>query len=209
MFGRGDSLIIKLLFLKDSSTLFYNNSLSTFLSYFSDPPLMEGLSNYIEFSKPSPSYSYSSSNPALKYVSYQASSLALCERQWLRSLFGGLLHINAARKVAAVHLMRWWQLFSKIFLYLYLLHTCLKFILIVGVSWKITQVTRMLARLIFVWSEEGNLLRPQPSTLSLRDYLFWGLPSHLLLLGRIPISKQGLRPNIKIQAFAPTVFYYC
>ena len=159
----------------------------------------------MEFSKSSPSYSCSSSNPALKYVSYQASSLALYERQWLRPLFRGLLHINAARKVAAMHLMRWWQLFPKIFLYLYPLRTCLKSILIVGVSWKIAQVTQMLARLIFVWSEEGNVLRPQPSTLSLCNYLFWGLPSHLLLLRRIPISKQGLRPNVQIQTFAPTL----
>ena len=29
------------------------------------------------------------------------------------TLFKGLLHINAARKVAAVHLMWWWQLFLK------------------------------------------------------------------------------------------------
>ena len=166
---------------------------------------MKGLSHYIEFSKLSPSYSCSSSNPALKYVSYQVSSLALCERQWLRLMFRGLLHINAARKVAAVHLMRWWQFFPKIFLYPYPLRTCLKSILIVGVSWKIAQVTRMLARLIFVQSEEGNLLEPQPSTLSLCDYLFWGLPSHLLLLGRIPISKQGLKLNVQIQAFAPTI----
>ena len=165
---------------------------------------MEGLSHYIEFFKSSPSYICSSSNPAHKNVSYQASSLALCERQWLRTLFRSLFHINAARKVAAVHLMRQWQLFPKIFLYPYPLRTYLKSILIVGVSWKITQVTRMLARLIFVRSEEGNLLGPQPSTLSLRDYLFQGLPSHLLLLGRIPISKQGLRPNVQIQAFAPT-----
>ena len=153
------------------------------------PPLIEGLSHYIKFSKPSPSYSCSSSNPALKYVSYQASSLDLCERQWLRTLFRGLLHINAARKVAAVQLMRWWQLFPKIFLYHYLLYTCLKSILIVGVSWKITQVTWMPARLIFVRFEEGDLLQPRPSTLSWRDYLFWDLPSHLLFLGRISISK--------------------
>ena len=150
---------------------------------------MEGLSHYIEFSKSSPSYSCSSSNPALKYVSYQASFLTLCERQWLRPLFRGLLHINAARKVVAVHLMRCWQLFPKIFLYPYPLRRCLKSILIVGVSWKIAQVTRMLARLIFVRFEEGNLLGPQPSTFSLRNYLFWDLPSHLLLLERILISK--------------------
>ena len=76
MFVRGDSLIIKLLFLKGSSTLCYNSSL---VSLFFRSPLMEGLSHYIEFSKSSLSYSCSSSNPALKYVSYHASSLALYE----------------------------------------------------------------------------------------------------------------------------------
>ena len=204
MYVREDSLIIKLLFLENSSTLCYSSSLSIFLHYFSDPHLMEGLSHYIEFSKLSLSCNCSSSNPALKYVSYQASSLAFCERQCLRPPFRGLLHINTARKVAAVHLMQWQQLFPKIFLHPYLLHTCLKSILIVGVSWKIVQVTQMLARLIFVRSEEYNLLGSQPSTLSLHNYLFWGLPNHLLLLGHIPISKQGLRPNIQTQAFAPT-----
>ena len=205
MYVREDCLIINLLFLKDSSTLCYSSSLSIlFHSDFSDPFLMEGFSHYIEFSKSFLSYSCSSSNLALKYVSYQASSLVLCERQWLRPLFRGLVHINAARKVAAVHLMRWWQLFPKIFMYPYPFRTCLKSIFIVGISWKIAQVTRMLARLILIRSEEGSLLGPQPSTLSLRHYLFWGLPNHLLLLGHIPINKQGLRPNVQIQAFAPT-----
>ena len=141
MYVQGVSLMIKWLILEDSSLLCYSNFLFIFLHYFFDPSLMEGLSHYIEFSKPFPSYTCSSSNPALKYVSYQVSSLALCERQWLRTLFRGLLHINAAKKVATVHLMRWWQLFLKIFLYPYRLRTCLKSILIVGVSWKITQVT--------------------------------------------------------------------
>ena len=80
MYVREISLMIKLLFLEDGSSLCYNNSLFIFLHYFSDPSLMEGLSHYIEFSKPFPSHSCSSSNPALKYVSYQAYSLALCER---------------------------------------------------------------------------------------------------------------------------------
>ena len=80
-----------------------------------DPYLMEGLSHYIKFSKPFPSYICSSSNLALKYVSYRAFSLALCERQWLKTLFRGLLYINADRKTAAVHLMHWWQVFPKIF----------------------------------------------------------------------------------------------
>ena len=166
MYVRGISLMIKLLFLEDGSSLCYSNSLSIFLHYFSDPSLMEGLSHYIEFSKLSPLHNCSSSNPVLKYVSYQAYSLALYEWQSLRILFRGLLHINAVRKVAAMHLMRWWQLFPKIFLYPYLLRMCLKSILIFGVSWKITQVTRMLARLIFVRSKEGDLLGPRPSTLS-------------------------------------------
>ena len=157
--------MIKLLFLEDSSSLCYSSSLSILLHCFSDPSLMDGLSHYIEFSKPSPSYSCSSSNPVLKYVSYQASSLTLCERQWLRTLFRGLLHINTVRKVAAVHLMRQLQLFPKIFLYPYLLRTRLKSNLIVGVSWKITQVTRMPVRLIFVRSEEGVLFGPRPLTL--------------------------------------------
>ena len=162
MYVRGDSLIIKLLFLEDSSTLCYSSSLSIFLHCFSDPSLMEGLLHYIEFSKSSPSYNCSSSNPTLKYVSYQVSSLTLCEWQWLRPLFRDLLHINVARKVAAVYLMRWWQLFPKIFLYPYLLSMCLKSILIVGVSWKITQVTRMLARLIFVGSKRVTSLDLSP-----------------------------------------------
>ena len=147
MYVQGVSLMIKWLFLEDSQLLCYNSFLSIFLHYFLDSPLMEGLSHYIEFSKPFPSYTCSSSNPALKYVSYQVSSLALCKQQWLRTLFRGLLHINAARKVAAVHLMWWQQLFPKIFLYHYLLYTCLKSILIVGVSWKITQVTWMPAQI--------------------------------------------------------------
>ena len=145
MYVRGVNLMIKWLFLEDISLLCYNNSLFIFLNYFPNPSLMEDLSHYIEFSKPLPSYTCSSSNHALKYVSCQVSSLAFRERQWLRTLFKGLLHINAARKVAAVHLMRWWQLFPKIFLYPYRLRTWLKSIFIVGVSWKITQITRMLA----------------------------------------------------------------
>ena len=160
--------MIKLLFLEDSSSLCYSNSLSILLYYFFYPPLLWRVFHIIQ-SFPSHLHRtvvYHPTHPALKYVSYQASSLALCERQWLRTLFRGLLHINAARKATAVHLMRWWQLFPKIFLYPYLLRMCLRSILIVGVSWKIAQVTWMPARLIFVRSEEGVLLGPRPSTLS-------------------------------------------
>ena len=70
MYVRGVGFMIKQLFLETCSLLCYSNSLSTFLHYFSDPYLMEGLSHYIESSKPLPLYTYSSSNPILKYVSY-------------------------------------------------------------------------------------------------------------------------------------------
>ena len=141
MYVQGVGFMIKQLFLEDCSLLCYSNSLSPFLHYFSNPYLTEGLPHYIESSKSFPSYTCSSSNPVLKYVSYRASSLALCEWQWLKILFRGLLHINAVRKAAALHLMQWQQLFPKIFLYPYHLRTRLKSIFIVGVSWKITQVT--------------------------------------------------------------------
>ena len=72
--------MIKWLFIEDSSLLCYNGFLSLFLHYFFDPSLIEGLSHYIKFSKPFTSYTCLSSNLALKYVSYHASSLALCEQ---------------------------------------------------------------------------------------------------------------------------------
>ena len=205
MYIREDSLIIKLLFLKDSSTLCYSSSLSIFLHCFSDLSLMEGLLHYIEFSKSSPSYSCSSSNPALKYVSYQASSLALYERQWLRPLFRGLLHINAVRKVVAVHLMRWWQLFPKIFLYPYLLRTCLKSILIVRVSWKITQVTRMLARMIFVRSEEVTSSNLSPPLFPYAT-IYSGTSPVIYSSSDASPSANRARSNVQIQAFSPTIY---
>ena len=58
--------------------------------------------------------------------------------------------------------------------------------------------------LTFVRSEEDDTLGLLSSTLSLHNHSLWGLFSHLLLLGRIPISKWGLRPSTKVQAFAPT-----
>ena len=139
---RGVSLMVKLLFLEVP----HRATVILFQYFFAnifDLYLIKGLSHYIEFSKPFPLYICSSSNLALKYVSYRVSSLTLCEWQWLKTLFRGLLYINADRKTAAVHLMRWWQIFPKIFLYPYHLRTRLKSIFIVGISWKIIQVTRM------------------------------------------------------------------
>ena len=46
-----------------------------------------------------------------------------------------------------------------------------------------------------------------PSNISLYSYPLWGLFKHLLLLGRILVSKWGLRPNIRVQAFAPHIYH--
>ena len=70
-------------------------------------------------------------------------------------------------------------------------------------SWKLTQVKQKLTWLTFVRSEEDNPLGPVPLNISLHGYPLWGISKHLLLLRRILISKWGLRPNIRVQAFAP------
>ena len=68
---QGVSWIIKLLFLDVSSSLCYSNSLTIIsLLKFFDHFLMEGFSRDIVSSKPFPSSTCSSSNPALKYLSY-------------------------------------------------------------------------------------------------------------------------------------------
>ena len=59
--------------------------------------------------------------------------------------------------------------------------------------------------LTFVKSEEADPFRLLSSTLSLHDHLLWSFSSHLLFLGRIPISKWSLKPNIKVQVFAPKI----
>ena len=133
------------LFLKVSSSLCYSNFLSILLSQsFFDPSLMEGFPHYIVPSNPFPSSTYLSSSLALKYLSYWADFLVFCGRQQLKTLFRSLLHINAARKAAVVHLMQWQQLFPKIFPCSYHFFTPLKSILIARTSWKLTQVKQKL-----------------------------------------------------------------
>ena len=95
--------------------------------------------------------------------------------------------------------------FPRIFPCSYHFLAHLKSIFTTGTSWKITQVRWMLTWLAFVKSEEENPLGLLLSILSLLNHLLWGLSSCLLLLGRISIGKWGLRPNIKVQAFAPTI----
>ena len=108
-----------------------------------------------------------------------------------------------ARKAAVVHLMRWWQLFPKIFPCSYPFFTPLKPIIVAEMSWKLTQVKQKLTWLTFVRSEEDNPFGSVPSNISLYGNPLWGLSKHLLLLGRILVSKWGLRLNIRVQAFAP------
>ena len=108
MLVRGGELLFKSLLLKDSSTFIATVILFLFSSTVSFRSLPYGgsFTLYIFF-RSSLLYTCSPSKPILEYMSYQASFLALCERWWLRPLFRGLLHINAARKVTAVHLMQW------------------------------------------------------------------------------------------------------
>ena len=110
-------------------------------------------------------------------------------RQQLKVLFRGLLHINAARKAAVVHLMRWWQLFSQIFLCSYPFPVHLKSIFTAGASQKVTQVKTKLTLLTFIRSEEDNPLGLMPLNIYLLYYLLWGLSQCFLLLGRIIISE--------------------
>ena len=116
-------------------------------------------------------------------------------RQQLKVLFRGLLHINAARKSTVVHLMRWWQLFSQIFLCSYPFPVHLKSIFIAGAS----------SDLIFVRSEEDDLFRPTPLDTYLLYYLLRGLFSCFLLLGRIIIKELDFKPSAKAQVLAPTI----
>ena len=205
VYVRGVSLMIKLLFLEVSSLLCYSNSLSIIsLLIFSISSYGGFLTLYSLFQAISIVHLFII-QPCTQLSVLLSIFSGFLWTVVLKILFRGLLHINAVRKAAAVHLMWWWQLFPKIFLYPYHFLTRLKSIFIVGISWKINQVNRMIAWLTFVRSEENDPLRPRPSTLSWHDYRLWDLPSHLLLLGRIPISKWGLRPNIKVQAFALTI----
>ena len=125
-------------------------------------------------------------------------------RQQLKVLFRGLLHINAARKAAVVHLMRWWQLFPQIFLCSYPFPVHLKSIFTAGASQKVTQVKTKFTLLTFVRSEEDDPLGLMPLNIYPLYYLLWGLSQCFLLLGRIIISEWDFKPNAKAQVLAPT-----
>ena len=123
----------------------------------------------------------------------------------MKTLFRGLLHINAAKKDAIVHLIRWWQLFPNIFPCSYPSFAPLKSIIVAGTSWKLTQVKQKLNWLTFIRFEEDKYLGLVSLNISLHGYSLWGISKRLLLLGHILINKWGLKPNIIIQTFTPHI----
>ena len=131
--------------------------------------------------------------------------LAFYGWQQLKVLFRGLLHINAARKAAVVHLMRWWQLFSQIFLCSYPFPVHLKSIFTAGASWKVIQVKTKLTLLTFVRSEEDDPLGLMPLNIYLLYYLLWSLSQYFLLIGRVITSEWDFKPNAEAQILPPTM----
>ena len=129
------------------------------------------------------------------------------EQQQLKVLFRGLLHINAARKAAVVHLMQWWQIFSQIFLCSYHFAVHLKSIFTAGASWKVAQGKTKFTLLTFVRSEEDDPLGPTPLDTYMFYYLLWGLSPCFLLLGRIIIKELDFKPSAKAQVLAPTLIF--
>ena len=109
MFVRGDELLFKSQFLKDSPT--FSVTVILFLLYstvFSDPPLMGGSSHYIVlFQIILIVHLLFIGTFTQVHVPSDIFSDFLYTVVVEIALFRGPLHINAARKVATVHLMRW------------------------------------------------------------------------------------------------------
>ena len=55
--------------------------------------------------------------------------------------------------------------------------------------------------------EEYDTLGLVSFNISLYNHILWGLSQHFLPLGRVLVSKWGLRPNTKAQVFAPHNIY--
>ena len=175
---------------ESSSIFFLNIFLSS--SYGGFPPLYSPLRSI------SIVHLYSSIYPV------EQTFLVFCGRQQLKVLFRGLLHINAARKAAVVHLMRWYKLFPQIFSCSYPFPVHLKFIFTAGASWKVTQVKTKFTLLTFVRSEEDDPLGLMPLNIYLLYHLLWGLSQCFLLLRCVIVSEWGFKPNAKAQILAPT-----
>ena len=195
---------MNLLFQMVCSSQCYSESCSTFfLCIFSIPflwrffPLIQ--SSPIHFHCPLVHH------PTLYLSIYHVEQIFLvfCGRQQLKVLFRGLLHINAAKKAAVMHLMRWQQLFPQIFPCSYPFPVHLKSVFIAGASWKVTQGKTKFTLLTFIRFEEDDPLGLMPLNISLFVQLLWGFPKRFFLLGRTLASKLGFRPNIEAQALTP------
>ena len=110
------------------------------------------------------------------------------------ALFRGLLHIIAAREVAAVHLMWWWQFFLRYFEFSSLLR-------VQGVHFNCLSI-----HLVCVCHVQEGVppqtvfpLSPIDEICNL-DHL-----SHVFLLGLVNVLRQGPRPNTLFWALAPIV----
>ena len=113
------------------------------------------------------------------------------------ALFRGLFHINAVRKVAAVHLMWWWQLFLGYFEFS-----------------SLSRVQRvhfncLSIHLVCVCHDGGGVpprtffpLSPIDEICNV-DYL-----SRVSLLGLISVLGKDPRPNTLFWALAPTYLFY-
>ena len=113
MFVQGDEFLFQSLFLKDCIT--FSATVILFLpshTVFFDPPLMGGSSHYIAFFQIILIVHLLFIETFTQvYVPSGIFSSFLYTVVVEIALFRGSLHINAARKVAAVHLMWWWQPF--------------------------------------------------------------------------------------------------
>ena len=109
IFVQGDELLFKSLFLKDSPT--FSATVIIFLlssTVFSDPLLIGGSSHYIVFFQIILTVHLLFIGTFTQvHVPLDIFFGFLYTGVVEIALFRGLLHINAARKVAAVHLMRW------------------------------------------------------------------------------------------------------
>ena len=100
------------------------------------------------------------------------------------TLFRGLLHINAARKAAVMHLMWWWQPFFRYFELSSLSRV------------QETYFNHLTIHLVWVYRVRGEVpprtffpLSPNDEACKV-DHL-----SHVSLLGLVSVLEQGLRPN--------------
>ena len=130
-------------------------------------------------------------------------------RQQLKVLFRGLLHINVARKAAVVHLMRWWQLLSQIFLCSYPFPVHSKSIFTAGASWKVIQDKTKFTLLTFVRSEEDDLLDQHPRIFICSTTHYGAFPHAFFSSNALSLKNETLSPTQRLKFLAPTVGIAC